>query len=636
VEYFAKFQPVVVNIPGRTFPVETKWLVDCQRLAGRILQDYGDDVNEQVEESLGVPLSPLASIAIDNHFIEALIASIVRQQKIHGNVIEGDGSRVRTSGAIVVFLPGKSEIEALFRVLIRGANLSNKEDIKIYKLHSGVSRKVQKAVFESVSSGKIKIVLSTNVAETSITIPDASHIIDTGRVKESRYNAGTRLKELVTVWTSQASATQRSGRAGRTCPGVCYRLYSQSFFEHHFPKQTTPEMVRTPLDELILQVCLLYEQQRKPGSSVGVNPSLLLNQVPEPPSTTSLEKACQHLMDVGALVPVADENFRLTPLGFHLSRLPMDPKVGKVLIVGCLLGCAENALTVAAALSCPKSCFYHRFGGIIDRQYEESVDRRAQIIEQGFGGKDWRGGTVKGDFMAVIACYRAWQECPTDQDRALFARDHALDHNVMNDIKELRRSFGDMLQEAGFCGEGYGEPPNHHGEDALLTSACWVAGLYPNICTLIRPRKGGPKGGRLLTKEGDICRPQLQSFQRSRVQRAAETGKDAYAVYHTKHRSVTSMSQSKNGEVFLSNVNFVSRYALLLFSGALHVEKNAVIVDGWLKFKIGETGKAGAVLMLAIRRELDAMLLTQIAGGAETRTETKELLAVVRQLLADE
>lgn len=183
----------------------------------------------------------------------------------------------------------------------------------------------------------------------------------------------------------------------------------------------------------------------------------------------------------------------------------MDAKVGKVLIVGCLLGCAQNALTVTASLSCSKSCFYHRFGGsIVDRQYEEAVDRRAKIIENGFGGKDWKTGTAKGDFMAAIACFRAWKECPTDQDRFQFARDHAIDHVAMKEINDLRQSFSDLLKDAGFYGPRR-NPPDHHGEDALLTSACWVAGLYPNICTLLRPRKGGPKGGRLLTKEGDSC-----------------------------------------------------------------------------------------------------------------------------------
>ena len=631
-QYFEKFQPFVMFIPGRTFPVETMWLDDCQRLAGRTMRYLHEE--KDAEEAEGVPLSPRASSSIDYTFIEALTAGIIRQQQERGDV-DQDGHR--TNGAILIFLPGTAEIEALFRVLINGENVSRCNcTIKVHRLHSGVKRHAQKAIFAPAAARNIKIVLSTNVAETSITIPDASYIVDTGRVKESRYNSSSRLKELVTVWTSQASAKQRAGRAGRTCPGVCYRLYPKSFFDETLLEQGTPEMVRTPLDELVLQVCLLYEQRRKSnsvGKNDGVDPSKLLNQVPEPPSPTSLEQACQHLIDVDALVEVDDHKFRLTPLGFHLSRLPMDPKVGKVLIVGCLLGCADNALTVAAALSCPRPCFFHQFSGKADRQHDMSLDRRAQIIEQGFGGKDWKGGTVKGDFMAVIACFRAWQECPTDQDQFQFARDHALDHSVMKEIRDLRRSFSDMLREAGFCGKRQ-EPPNHHGEDALLTSACWVAGLYPNICTLMRPRKGGPKGGRLLTKEGDVCRPQTQSFQRSRVQRTAETGKDAYAVYHTKHRSVT--TQSKSSEVYVSNVNFVSRYALLLFSGDLRVENNAVIVDGWLKFKIGETGKTGAILLLALRKELDAMLLTQISGGADTGKETNELLSLVRQLLADE
>ena len=509
VKYFEKFQPFVMVIPGRTFPVETMWLDDCQRLAGRTMR-YPHEENE-AEEVLDVPLSPRASSAIDNGFIEALTAGIIRQEQERG-VMEQDG--YRTNGAILIFLPGKAEIEALFRVLRNGENISRCNcTINVHRLHSGVNRHAQKAVFAPVAARHIKIVLSTNVAETSITIPDASYIVDAGRVKESRYNSSSRLKELVTVWTSQASANQRAGRAGRTCPGVCYRLYSKSFFDEQLLEQGTPEMMRTPLDELVLQVCLLYEQRRKSNSMGidGVIPSKFLNEVPEPPSPTSIEQACQHLIEVDALVAVDDHKFRLTPLGFHLSRLPMDPKVGKVLIVGCLLGCADNALTVAAALSCPRPCFFHHCGGKADRQNEKSADRRAQIIEQGFGGKDWKGGTVKGDFMAVIACFRAWQECPTDQDQFQFALDHALDHSVMKEIRDLRRSFSDMLREAGFCGT-IQEPHNHHGEDALLTSACWVAGLYPNVCSLMRPRKGGPRVVVYSPKKETFVAPKLNPF----------------------------------------------------------------------------------------------------------------------------
>ena len=208
----------------------------------------------------------------------------------------------------------------------------------------------------------------------------------------------------------------------------------------------------------------------------------------------------------------------------------------------------------------------------------------------------------------------------------------------MKEIHELRNQYLAYLRDAGFVGHD-AKNHNRHCDDALLTSCCLVAGLYPNVCTLMRPRKGGPKGGRLLTKEGNVCRPQSQSFQRSRIQRAAESGKDAYAVYHTKHQSVG----TKASEVFLSEVNFVSRYALLLFGGELEIVKNAVIVDGWLKFKVdgSETSLAGAVLLLALRDELDASLLRQIAKGAGNGNggdgdAAAEMLDVIKKILMDE
>ncbi len=651
VQYFGAYQPVVLTIPGRTFPVETKWLAECQRLASKSIEYYKEqlDDSESRTES-GIALSPRATNCIDNSFIQSLIASIIRQQQANGELSSSNNNK-RRNGAILVFLPGKPEIEALFQRLTRPNSLPlPKNSIQLCKLHSGVSRSSQQSTFDPAPSDTVKIILATNIAETSITIPDVSHVIDTGRVKESRYNPTTRIKELVTVWTSQASAHQRAGRAGRTNAGVCYKLYSEQFFQRSLPLQTSPEMVRTPLDELILQLCLLYEQRRdeqndKADFPKGANPSYFFSQVPEPPPPVSLEQACRHLLDVDALHLVEAEPsklYRLTPLGFHLSRLPMDAKVGKTLIVGCVLGCLEGALTLAATLSHTKSCFYYKFG---TKDYEMAVAARARLIENGFGGKDWRGGTVKGDLIVVIACYREWAKRSSDKDRFEFACKNALDHVVLKEMEELRGQYLDVLVDAGFIASRStkGQPQNEFQDDAYLTSCCLVAGLYPNVCTLMRPRKGGPKGGRLLTKEGDICCPQMQSFQRERIKKSAETGKDVYAVYHSKHRNLG--TGGRPSEVTLSEVNFVSRYALILFSGELEIVKNAIILDGWLKFKIGEKSMVGAVLMLALRQELDALLLHQISYGnmdpvedstSREKDEIKELMTVVRQLLAEE
>lgn len=675
VNYFASHEPSVMNIPGRSFPVQSNWLVDCERFASSCIPNFKDKIGVSRHESLSsspnIVLSPRATDKIDNNFIKDLIVAIVgRQQR---SKLSSGINGVRTEGAVLVFLPGRGEIEALARVLYDDPTLGTKDFCNILKLHSAIPRGSQQIVFEPAPVGTMKIVLATNIAETSITIQgkkddrfemvkgfacsstmsdnkyyrcfskDVSHVIDTGRVKESRFNASTRIKELVTVWTSRASAKQRAGRAGRTSAGVCWKLYSERFAMEYMPEHTTPEIVRTPLDELIMQVCLLYEQRRDEQANKeslskfpkGACPIRFLKNTPEPPPEKSLQEACKHLLEVDALKIVDRDQvlYRLTPLGYHLSRLPMDAKVGKVLIVGCILECLDGALTVAATLSCNKSCFFNRWGSV-DSAYESAVNARNGLVESGFGGRDWKGGTVKGDLIASIACYNEWRKRKNDKQRANFCRSHALDNMAMKEIHELRIQFLDCLADAGFVTKDLGDQ-NKAKDDALLTSCCLVAGLYPNICTLMRPRKGGPKGGRLLTKEGDSCRPQSGSFQRQRISKAAETGKDAHAVYHNKHRSIGTGSQP--AEVFLSEVNFVSRFALLLFGGELEVINNAIVVDGWLKFKIGDKGVAGSVLLLALRNELDSSMLHHIVcRGEEDMQESRTLMAVVRQLLAEE
>jgi hypothetical protein len=307
----------------------------------------------------------------------------------------------------------------------------------------------------------------------------------------------------------------------------------------------------------------------------------------------------------------------------------MDAKVGKVLIVGCMLECLDGALTVAATLSCTKSCFW---GSSAD---SPAVTARNALVESGFGGRDWRGGTVKGDLIAAIAVYREWTKRKSDKERFSFCISHALDCVALKEIHQLRGQFLDCLTEAGFVTKGL-EYYNRSKDDALLTSCCLVAGLYPNICSLMRPRKGGPKGGRLLTK-GDptLARPASSSFQKQRVDKTAETGKDAYAVYHAKHRSLG--AGDKPGQLFLSEVNFISRFALLLFGGELKVKNNAIIVDDWLKFKIADKGVAGAVLILAFRDELDKNMLEHIVSTRqEEGPDSQQLMKVIRQLLAEE
>ena len=463
---------------------------------------------------------------------------------------------------------------------------------------------------------------------------------------------------------------QRAGRAGRTSSGTCWRLYSEEFANTELLNSTMPEMARTPLDELVLQIGLLFEQRRDEYNRNSVNesraiqrpfapgfkPIKFLSNTPTPPAERSLIQACTHLMEVEAIRVVdgtdGEQLYRLTPLGYHLSRLPMDAKVGKMLIIGCVLGCLDNALTIAAALSCTKSCFLSVGGGHNRNIDTSSIEARDDLIEHGFGGSSWSGGTVKGDLIAVVAAYRAWSKEKHHQ-REKFCRCHALNSMTLRDMDTLR--FLGLMIDAGLVPQNNDSSDiddcNIANKDALLTSCCIVGGLYPNIATLIRPTS--PKGGgKLLTNDSkDTCRPSSSSFQRTRVQRASKSGTDAYAVFHSKHRSLgTSTPGNKRPpETFLSEVNFVSKFALILFGGELELVKNAIIVDKWLKFKVssddesGSGAKGNAVLILTLRELLDRVILEHVVEtflSPEDKTKMidrhSRIIKVVRMILSDE
>lgn len=662
--------PAAIDIPGRTFPVKTHWLAECEKFTGKTMSKFGGGgAGVDGLESDGIS-SPRALEKIDDVFIRSLIVKIVEQQQKEGQLNDvSSNTQYRKTGAILIFLPGLGEIESLARCLYdKGTIVGNRAVCNILKLHSTIPKSDQGRVFEPAAKGTVKIILSTNIAETSLTIEDVSYVIDTCRVKESRYQSSSRIKELVTVWTSHAAMKQRTGRAGRTSNGICYRLCTEDFARDNLLPQTSPEMVRTPLDELILQVCLLYEQRRdganarvksssekKSSFPPGANPLKFLALTPTPPQEQSLVQSCRHLLEVDALKVVncgkteveSELLYRLTPIGYHCSKLPMDAKLAKTLIVGCILGVLDNALIIVASLSCTKSCFLS--GGQLD---PTAVEARDSLIENGFGGKDWNGGTVKSDMIALIAVHRAWTQQKEKKEK--FCRNHALNHLALREIDTLRHQFLDLVIDAGLAARDDLDDCNIAKEDALITSCCLVAGLYPNICTLVRPRRGGPKGGRLLTKDGEVSRPSSSSFQRKRVNAAAENGKDAYAIYHAKHRSIGAVGVSgqrqRPPETFLSEVNFVSKFSLLLFGGQLELVKNAIIIDGWLKFKVSDDAESrkgsaidNAVLIMSLRDALDKVILEHVVetfASSEEKSSMiqrhKQIIAVVRQILSEE
>ncbi|OON18972.1 helicase protein [Opisthorchis viverrini] len=253
-------------------------------------------------------------------------------------------------GDLLVFLPGMAEIQAVMEPAKAYAEQTKRWII--LPLHSTLSARDQEKVFHVAPDGVRKCVLSTNIAETSLTIDGIRFVADSGRVKELSWDATARMRRLKEFPVSKASADQRKGRAGRTGPGVCYRFYTQEDYEE-FERFSTPEIRRVPLETLALQMMVM-----------GL-PDVTRFPFIEPPESKSLEEALERLQSHGALArqdngegsrssaPSPNEQTLLTvtPLGRLLADLPVEFSLGRMLIMASLLGLVEPVLSLVAGMS---------------------------------------------------------------------------------------------------------------------------------------------------------------------------------------------------------------------------------------------------------------------------------------------
>ncbi|MDQ3632030.1 MAG: ATP-dependent RNA helicase HrpA [Actinomycetota bacterium] len=280
----------VVEVSGRTHPVEVRWTEPAGEDEAEA--DPVDQVGDAVEELLG----------------------------------EGPGD-------ILVFLSGEREIRDTAEVL--NGRLGPR--VEVLPLYSRLSVAEQRKAFRPHAHRRV--VLATNVAETSVTVPGIRYVVDPGTARISRYSARLKVQRLPIEAVSQASADQRKGRCGREAPGICIRLYSQEDFEAR-PRFTDPEVQRTNLASVILSMAAL-------GLGEVEDFGFL-----DPPDRRQVRDGVNLLHELGALDPVvADQSKRLTPLGRRLARLPVDPRLGRMVLEADRLACAEELCIVAAALS---------------------------------------------------------------------------------------------------------------------------------------------------------------------------------------------------------------------------------------------------------------------------------------------
>jgi ATP-dependent helicase HrpA len=283
-------------------------------------------------------------------------------------------------GDVLVFLSGEREIRDAAELL--GGRLG--DEVEVLPLYARLSAAEQQKVFRAHS--RRRVVLATNVAETSLTVPGIGAVVDPGTARISRYSARLKVQRLPIEPISQASAQQRTGRCGRTADGICIRLYDEEDFAAR-PRFTDPEILRTSLASVILQMAALEL------GDVEDFPFL------DPPDARQVRDGVALLRELGALEPAkAGPGNRLTALGRRLAQLPVDPRFGRMVLAADALGCAEEAVVIAAGLS-------------IQDPRERPTELRAQADQlharfDGQLGDDDPYGDERSDFVAFLRLWR--------------------------------------------------------------------------------------------------------------------------------------------------------------------------------------------------------------------------------------
>ncbi|XP_055600297.1 3'-5' RNA helicase YTHDC2-like [Uranotaenia lowii] len=424
----------------------------CSQMLEQAMSSQQQQQNQQVQhqQMMQSPPKQLSKIMVE------IYHSTVNDERVDHRLILDTIMYICNNmgpGAILVFLLGYDDILEQYD-LLSSQNCSNR--FKIFMLHSNMQTNDQKGVFKPVPPNMRKIILSTNIAETSITIDDVVFVIDTGKVKQKNYDSVTSTTSLTATWISQACATQRAGRAGRTKPGVCFRLYTRQRFES-MDKFTLPEILRVPLTEICLQT-----------SIIANDTSILdfLSNAIQAPSTMSIKQSIKLLQKLGAL----DDDENLTELGLILADLPVDVRLGKILLYGIFLKCIDPVLTIVSALSVNDPFILPTTAVDKDR----AAKMKREMAEDSFS-----------DYLCLLRAYQKWNEVKPSMKERQFCSRYFLNSGTMDTIAGLRGKILGHLRACGIVksyGAGNIQDLNHYSDCWAVVKACFVAGLYPNVC----------------------------------------------------------------------------------------------------------------------------------------------------------
>ncbi|CAN8024472.1 unnamed protein product, partial [Ixodes persulcatus] len=360
----------LMNVPGRTHPVEIFYTPEPER-------DY----------------------------LEAAIRTVIQ---IHMcEEVEGD---------ILLFLTGQEEIEEACKRLKREIDNLGPEvgEMKCIPLYSSLPPNLQQRIFEppppAKTNGAIgrKVVVSTNIAETSLTIDGVVFVIDPGFAKQKVYNPRIRVESLLVSPISKASSQQRAGRAGRTRPGKCFRLYTEKAYKTEMQDQTYPEILRSNLGSVVLQL-----------KKLGID-DLVHFDFMDPPAPETLMRALELLNYLQSL----DDNGELTELGSIMAEFPLDPQLAKMLITSCDYNCSNEALSITAMLSVPQ-CF------VRPNEAKKAADESKM-----------RFAHIDGDHLTLLNVYHAFKQNHEDTQ---WCYDNFVNYRSMKSADNVRQQLSRIM-----------------------------------------------------------------------------------------------------------------------------------------------------------------------------------------------
>ena len=345
-------------------------IISSATLDAEKFSKYFDDASIFMIPGRMYPVDIYYTKAPENDYVDACVVTVLQ---IHlSQPLNGD---------ILVFLTGQEEIETAAEALIQKArNLGSKmKELLICPVYSNLPSEQQVKIFEKTPKGARKVVLATNIAETSLTIDGVCYVIDTGFNKQKSFNARNGMESLVVTPISQASANQRSGRAGRTQKGKCFRLYTSHSFHKELEPNTIPEILRTNMGNVVLML-----------KSLGID-DLLHFDFMDPPPPETLIRALEQLYALGAL----NDRGELTKLGRRMAEFPVDPTLSKCIIASEKYECVSEVLSAVTMLSAGSSTIFYR-------PKEKAI--HADTARLNFA----RGGG--GDPIALLRCYTEWAD----------------------------------------------------------------------------------------------------------------------------------------------------------------------------------------------------------------------------------